>query len=1608
MDPSTKSIVEEVKAMRESMDAFCSSLLKRIDGVEKTLGDRFQAIETAAVTIDSWKAQINASVDDLRLDLGALRKTVNRVVLEAPHASSAGMLPKPAPMAASTSDAKPDARLDGRRDGVFRQEFEMGRDFTHAHFPHKGMTDPPHPNLPRSNSLPHFGLHDGSDSFSHTVRTNSPEHQSGRLPKLNFPCFDGENPRLWLRHSKDYFELYNVSDSMWIRVATMHFSGAAARWLHSIDSKLPLLSWPQFCKLLLDRFGRDQHELLVRQMLNIEQSDRSVSEYVEQFAELVDQLAAYESTTDSLHYTMRFIQGLHPNLRASVLMQRPSTLDAAYVLAQLQEEVSVSVPKQEVRSPVSVQPRPNFKGACPLPLPPKLDKSQPIRAVSESPHTNSTDAKWSALRAYRRARGLCDRCADKWSRDHKCGDTVQLNVLQEVLELFQLDNGDVSLDSSTSSETDQLFLTLSVAAVSGSAAPHTLCLQGQIQGHSLSILVDSGSSHTFINEQLAGQLSRVLQLSVPLAVRVANGTVIQCASYIPRAEWSVQQCTFLSELRVLPLSAYDMILGLDWLGQHSPMKVHWAQQWLSIPYDESMVILYGTRAQLPAGTLLQLCAVTDTASIEPSTPSIAVLPAVQRLIDEFAELFTIPTALPPERAFDHSIPLIQGASPVNIRPYRYAPALKDEIERQVAEMLAAGTIQKSSSPFSSPVLLVKKKDNSLHFCVDYRHLNAITVKAKYHVPIIDELLDELAGASWFTGLDLAAGFHQIRVRPGEEHKTAFQTHHGHFEFRVMAFGLTGAPGTFQAAMNTTLAPYLRKFVFVFFDDILIYSRTEQDHMRHLRLVFELLAGDQWKLKLSKCSFAQRQISYLGHVISGNGVATDPQKIAAIASWSSPTNAKELRSFLGKFVRHFGVISKPLFDLLKKNTIFVWTHIHEQAFATLKHALCTAPVLALPDFSKVFHVETDACGTGVGAVLLQDGHPIAYLSKALGPRSQGLSAYEKEYLAILLAVQQWRPYLLHKEFVINTDQRSLTQLIEQRFHTTWQQKVYSKLIGLQHRIQYKPGADNRVADALSRKSSHESQCVAISTATLAWILKVQDSYQKDTIAHSLLTKLSLAGDSVPFFSLDSGSYLVLQAFHASAVGGHSGIPATYHRIKGLFYWKGLKHDVHRFVRDCQVCQQAKPDRSRLPGLLQPLPVPEAAWQIVSLDFVEGLPVSGHVNCILVVVDLFTKYSHFIALRHPFTTAVVARLFLNNVYRLHGLPQSLVSDRDRVFTSQFWRELFALAGVQLCMSSSYHPQSDGQTERVNQCMETYLRCYVHACPTKWSDWLPLAEYWYNTSYHSAINCSPFEALYGHSPRHYGISSAHIPVPELSSWMQERELMNRVLQQQLLRAKERMKRQADKGHSERAFQVGDMVFLKLQPYVQTSLASRANQKLSYKFFGPFRILARIGTVAYKLDLPATSSVHPVVHISQLKLAVGAGHQVTPTMPLALDTPRVPVQVLGSKLVSRGSRTVKQVLVQWSGLPSTLATWEDAVALQQRFPHAAVWGQAAVQGRGMLAPLLPVLMDCQRGRAGPTAESSGRTRFLRLHACRGLTHVIELYICSGENERRIIDQLV
>ncbi|CAN6328732.1 unnamed protein product [Urochloa humidicola] len=836
------------------------------DGWERRFADmvisqdaRVTALERASTAYDEWRPDIEGTVDDMRLEVGKLNKHWERTVLDhnkLPLLQNSmqpisPVLPQPSPTSASAA-GRPSAAGDADRPighcfVKSNREGEYGSVTTMLHPPDKRT-------FPGSNSfhmIPN-SVHMPSDKDRY--------HASGKLPKLPFPKFDGENPKLWISRCEDYFDLFDLEPNRWVKIATMYFSDAAGRWLQSMEKRVKSSSWPEFCKLVLDRFGREQHEILVWQLLHIKQSG-AVKEYVERFASLVDQLAAYETHADPLYYTMKFIDGLREDYRSYVLLQRPPDLDIAYVLAHLQEEVVASGTSKDFKKhDYNSYSKPQFKSALPLPSPPtkqvKASSYTDDRQTSDIARAHpgiSSEEKWRALKAMRRAKGLCQYCAEKWSRDHKCADKVQLHAVQELMEVFQLEDDTMSVLSASRLPEEQLFLTLSVAAVSGIPYPKTLCLEGTIQDQQIRILVDSGSSHSFLSASLSSTMVDVSEVPDLVTVQVANGQRLICSQQLLQAKWSVGGYVFQSNLKILPLSSYDLILGMDWLEAHSPMKVHWQQKWLAIPYETTTAVLYGSRPDVLEGTTVQVCNVE--VSIVADKVEVSIPPEVQDLIQEFAQLFEVPHELPPPRACDHAIPLMEGAAPIQNRPYRYAPALKDEIEKQIKEMLQNGIIQRSSSPFSSSVLLVKKKDGSWRFCVDYRHLNAITIKCKYPVPIIDEFLDELGKASWFSCLDLRAGFHQIRLKPGEEYKTAFQTHCGQFEFRVMAFGLTGAPGTFQEAMNTTLAPYLRKFVLVFFDDILIYSTSYEEHLMHLRMVFELLSQDHWKVKLSKCSFA---------------------------------------------------------------------------------------------------------------------------------------------------------------------------------------------------------------------------------------------------------------------------------------------------------------------------------------------------------------------------------------------------------------------------------------------------------------------------------------------------------------------------------------------------------------------------------------------------------------------------------------------------------------------------------------------------------------------------------------------------------------------------------
>lgn len=931
---------------------------------------------------------------------------------------------------------------------------------------------------------------------------------------------------------------------------------------------------------------------------------------------------------------------------------------------------------------------------------------------------------------------------------------------------------------------------------------------------------------------------------------------------------------------------------------------------------------------------------------------------LEELTEQFQDIFEEPSSLPPFRKdHNHKIMLKEGSNPVNQRPYRYAVQQKNEIDKMIKELLTAGTVQPSSSPYASPVVLVKKKDNTWRLCVDYRKLNEMTVKDRFPIPLIDDLMDELGGSCVYSKIDLRAGYHQVRMEESDVHKTTFRTHSGHYEYLVMPFGLTNAPATFQGLMNHVFAKCLRKFVLVFFDDILIYSSSMEEHLRHLKEVFELMRSNNLYAKRSKCAFATDRVEYLGHFIQASGVSTDPAKIKAVKEWPIPKNLKALRGFLGlagyyrRFVRHFETIARPLTALTKKDA-FQWNEEAQEAFNKLKESLCNAPVLALPRFDKQFIVETDACGVGIGAVLMQDGHPLAYISRHLQGKQLHLSIYEKELLAVVYAVQKWRHYLLTNHFIIKTDQRSLKYLLEQRLNTPIQQQWLPKLLEFDYEIQYRQGKDNVAADALSRVDGAEILHMAMTVLECDLLKRIQSEYEQDGAIKDIIEGLKKEATFKRFYSWSQGILRrkskivvpqnidlrndILEWLHGSGQAGHSGRDATIQRVKSLFYWKGLAKDIQNYLRSCRVCQSCKYDTAASPGLLQPLPIPEAIWIDISMDFVEGLTVSFGKSVILVVVDRLSKAAHFMALAHPYTAASVAQTFLDNVFKLHGFPRSIVSDMDSVFLSEFWQELFKLQGCSLNMSTAYHPQSDGQTEVVNRCLETYLRCMTSDKPYLWSRWLPLAEYWYNTNYHTAINMTPYEAVYGQPPPiHLPYLAGESKVQVVAKCLEEREKMMLILKFHLLRAQHRMKQMADKHRSERSFEIGDWVFLKLQPYRQQTVVNRSSQKLSPKYFGPYKVIDKFGPVAYKLELPTSSQIHPVFHVSQLKKLVGNVTTTTQLPSVIYEAlTKTPESILERKMVQRKGQAATMVLVKWENQLEEEATWEYLYELQKKYP--------------------------------------------------------------------------
>ena len=886
---------------------------------------------------------------------------------------------------------------------------------------------------------------------------------------------------------------------------------------------------------------------------------------------------------------------------------------------------------------------------------------------------------------------------------------------------------------------------------------------------------------------------------------------------------------------------------------------------------------------LPFDTVLMILSRDHT--LLGDTPKPALPHAVQLLLQEFHDVFPeeIPAGLPPIRGIEHHIDLIPGATLPNRPAYRMNPKESQEIQTQVQELLDKGYVRESKSPCAVPVLLVPKKDNTWRMCVDCRAINNITIKYRHPIPRLDDMLDELHGATIFTKIDLRSGYHQIRMKEGDEWKTAFKTKFGLYEWLVMPFGLTNAPSTFMRLMNYVLRNFISRFVVVYFDDILIYSRSSQEHEEHLREVLSTLRSVQLYGNLKKCDFCTNEVIFLGFVVSAHGLQVDKDKIKAVQDWPTPTSTSQVRSFHGlasfyrRFVKDFSTIAAPLTEITKKGTPFVWGDAQERAFTTLKWKLTHAPLLMLPDFTKPFEVECDASGIGIGGVLMQEGKPIAFFSEKLKGACLNYSTYDKELYALFRVLKTWQHYLWPREFVLQTDHESLKHFRSQdkmdRRHGRWMEFIET----FPYVIKYKKGKDNVVADALSRRYT---MLTTLDSKVLGFIyikeLYVDDSDFGDIYKHCMekgsLDKFYLFDGFL--FKVDkvcipkcSLRLLLVEESHKGGLMGHFGRDKTYAMLNAHFFWPHMLRDVESYVGRCLECLRAK-SKVKPHGLYTPLPIPNSPWTDLSMDFIVGLPrTKKGRDSIFVVVDRFSKMAHFIACHKTDDAFNVANLFFREVVRLHGVPRTIVSDRDVKFLSYFWKTLWGKLGTRLLFSTSSHPQTDGQTEVTNRTLGTLLRAVIKKNLKSWEDALPHVEFAYNRTVHSSTNVSPFECVYGLNPL-TPLDLKPLPMKERADFDAARQVeymkdLHQRTRERLLSKAEHTAAKANKGRRKLLFQPGDLVWLHLR---KDRFPEQRKSKLSPRGDGPFKVLKKVGDNAYVLELPIEYGVSPVFNVGDL----------------------------------------------------------------------------------------------------------------------------------------------
>ena len=1079
---------------------------------------------------------------------------------------------------------------------------------------------------------------------------------------------------------------------------------------------------------------------------------------------------------------------------------------------------------------------------------------------------------------------------------------------------------------------------------------------GRINGKMARIMLDSGCSTYVLSTDFAqkNQIPCYSCKPIPVELAVRNAGQFNLDTQTKKLPMEIGTINQSKALYVLPLPGCDAIFGMPFLNGRK-LVTNPDQNTISIndillplaqdsnePIQISVISRSRLKAEIRKNEITELYLATiKTAS---DGPDLSAYP--NWIQNEYSDIFLegLPRGMPPERKVVHDIPLYPDSPPQFRGIFRLSQMELQELRKQLDQLIHDGKISPSTSPYGAPVLFVKKKDGSLRMCIDYRALNSQTIKNRYALPRIDDLLDQLYGAKRFSKIDLTSGYWQIAIAAADRYKTAFRTRYGHYEFNVMPFGLTNAPATFQSLMNDIFRDMLDICVIVYLDDILVYSKNDEDHEKHVRQVLQRLRENKLYARPSKCTFFTDTIEYLGHIVGPDGIKPNPELVKAIFNFPQPRTLKELQSFLGlanyyrKFIENYSRIAAPLTDALQKMSIsrpIEFTERMEYAFKALKQALINKPCLQLPDPDSEYEVTTDASEdeATVGAVLMQNGHPIAYESKKLNPHQRNYPVHDKEMCAIMHALDRWRPFLLGQHFKVYTDHRSLVYLKTQSNLNQRQLRWMERAADYDCEILYKPGKENVVADALSR--IHISALSSLPNSTIrkeiikgyqqepfrSLIKEVGEkrgTYMRYTIENKLLYYRT---DEVEAWRLclPNTQYrtTVIHENHDLPIAGHPGFVQTYSKIARAYYWPGMSKDIRTHVKKCDACQRTKPSTQPPAGELQPMPIPSRPWQSIGMDYLMSVPKSkkGH-NAILIVIDRLTKMAHFIPTTDQVTAKETAELFLQNVFRYHGLPDNIVSDRDPRFTSHFWENLHKILGIKLLMSTAEHPQTDGQSEATVKIVQKLIRPFAFQ-EQDWEMLLPSLEFAYNDTQQSTTGQTPFFLNYGHHPKGT-YRHADTKNPHAEDHVQYLLRLQEIARDAINDAQMVQARYADKHRTKiPLMKPGDWVLLRRKKADKTKFAPIAD--------GPFQIL-KVGTNNVKLKFPKKSTAHPTVNVSRVQLYFGPRPEIF-TEPPKNDTEHdYPVErVMGQKVIDK----VDHYYIHWKGYPAEDDSWEPVTNL-------------------------------------------------------------------------------